>query len=249
VELEEGFSMSVRIALRAAIITAAILFMGCQPPPNRNSNSRIGRLARGNVGTSATGGPAPFNNPNAAQAGTQWGEITSSSDQTFQQELYFFTMPMLASAGPEDQLGYVSSQHGQQTGVAFWGEASVFGSGTPGYASQMSSGQLDGSHARIHIEIYDDKTGQQRSDGSVRPQIVVHIGYDQSGFVSAQGTVQNGQVNMVFTDSMGSVIMQGMLQGQYFTGTMAYTNSQTGGQQRTLGQFTVPACGFFVCGP
>lgn len=222
----------------------AVAAVGCQPKPNRD-RSRIGRTARGPIGQTPNGNPAAFQ---PSTQGTSWGEVTGiAGDRAFQDELFYFTAPMLNGAPQEDQLGYVASTSGQATGVVFWGEASVHGGANPMYGGNLTSGQLDGQRARLHIEIYDDKTGLQRSDGSVRPQIVVHIGADQQGFVSAQGSIQGNQVNLIFTDQMGSVILQGSLMGQYFTGTMLYTNSQTGGQARQLGRFQVPACGFFIC--
>ncbi|NJL25987.1 MAG: hypothetical protein HC902_13020 [Calothrix sp. SM1_5_4] len=209
--------------------------MGCQPNNNRK-NRKIGRTARGQVAY-VNGIPSPLS---SNRAGTKWGEVTGlSGDQAFRDELYYFTAPMMQGASAEDQLGYVSSQSAQRTGVAFWGEASIRGSG--------GMGQLEGSTARLHIEIYDDKYGQKRPDGSTIEQVSIHIGYDQEGFVGAQGTVQNGQANLTFTDSYGSIVLQGQVVGQTFAGTMYYSNDTTSGQMRALGRFSVEACGFFIC--
>lgn len=228
----------------AMILGVALVSAGCQPKTSRTDRNRIGRTARGPVGTGVNGQPTALQPSTGA---TQWGEITGQSDQAFQSELYYFTAPMLANAGAEEQLGYTSSQRGQQTGVVFWGEATMLGSAQQGFGGSMTYGQLDGNNARLHIEIYDDRAGTYRADGSVRPQTVVHIGRDQEGFVSASGQVNGQQVQMTFTDQTGSVVLQGQLLGQYFTGTIAYSNMYSGGQMRTLGQFNVPACGFFKC--
>ncbi|MBX3021267.1 MAG: hypothetical protein KF799_06265 [Bdellovibrionales bacterium] len=223
------------------LLGIAVVATGCQQKTPRD-RTRIGRDGRASsLRVNPNGYPTPFG---SGSYSTQWGEVTNNNQQMFQEELFYFTSPMLNGASPEDSVGYVSAQAGQQTGVVFWGEAAMRGNGAPGMMGQMSSGQLDGSRARLHIEIFDDKTGMTRSDGSVRPQIFVHIGYDQEGFVGAQGSVQGNQVNLVFTDNIGSVIMQGTINQQYFTGQMSYT---VNGQQRPLGNFKVPACGFFVC--
>lgn len=228
----------------AMLLGVALVTAGCQPKTSRADRNRIGRTARGPVGTGANGQPTALQPSSGA---TQWGEILGQNDQTFQNELYYFTAPMLANAGVEEQLGYVAAQRGQQTGVVFWGEAAMLGTTQSAYAGSMSYGQLDGRSARIHIEIYDDRAGQTRADGTVRPQTIVHIGPDQDGFVSANGQVNGQQVQLTFTDQTGSVVMQGQITGQYFSGTIGYSNSYTGGQTRQLGQFNVPACGFFKC--
>lgn len=206
------------------VLALSLTLVACQNGVNREERSRIGRNKRG----------VPANANTSGTVGTQWGSITGSGDSAFQQELYVFTAPMLTNVGPDDQLGYVSSQASGGTGVMFWGAARMLGAGT-------GNGQLDPNSARIHIEIYDDRAASGRSP------VVVHIGPDQEGFLSAQGSMQNGQISLVFTDTSGSVIVQGALQGQYFAGQIGYTNTLTGGQARVLGQFQVPACGFFAC--
>jgi hypothetical protein len=173
---------------------------------------------------------------NSTSLGTQWGEVTGASgDQMFDMELQNFTAPMLSGADANLQLGYVSSLSNQSTGVVFWGNAPMVGGGCG-----SGVGTLDGSRARLHIEIWDD-----RAASGAATQISVHIGYDQSGFVSAQGSGNGGSANLTFTDSVGSVALVGTIQGTWFSGTMSYNNGNSG--WRTLGQFRVPAAGFFTC--
>ena len=219
--------MLTRRLFISLLMISAVFITSCQQR-DTNRRQRIGRSLRGPVAYDQYGNPRPYN----STAGTAlWGEVTGTNQQSFNDELYFFAMPSLANAPAEDQLGFVSAQSGQQTGVALWGQ--VFGI--------SSQGQMDGQNSKIHIEVYDDRYGTQRSDGSTREQLVVHIGADQQGFVRAYGNLQQG---LYFEDSYGSVMLRGSVQGQYFVGDLYYANQNTGGQRR-LGRFTIPAQGFF----
>lgn len=237
--MKSPIKMTIALVLGLTVVTT-----GCQQKGSSRDRTRIGRTARGPTGPSINGVPSALQ-PNSMN--TQWGEVTSTNQAAFQDELYYFTAPMLAGGSEEDLLGSVSAQSGQQTGVVFWGEAPMRGAGIGGNTGTNQSGTLDQTRARLHIEIYDNKTGMTRADNSIRPQIIVHIGYDQEGFVGAQGSVQGNLINLVFKDGMGSVIMRGSLNSQYFTGQMYYTTTETGTQERQLGNFQVPACGFFKC--
>ncbi len=211
------------------LLVSVLAGTGCQPKKGRTQRQRIGRAVRGPVSYDQFGMPRPFQSSSAA---TAWGEVTSDSgDQNFQNELYFFALPSLANMPSEEQLGYVSGQSSQQTGVAFWGEVRGI----------FSQGQVDGARSRLHIEVYDDRYGVTRADGSTREQLVVHIGADQQGFVRAYGNMQQG---ITFEDVYGSVTLRGSIQGQYFVGEIYYANQYSGGSRR-LGRFSVPAQGFF----
>lgn len=224
-----------QISILAFVAFVAIL-TGCQPPPSRKNELRIGRNARGPTGpiNSATGTATRYNSGNTS---TTWGQLTSTmGDQGFDDQLYYFTLPMLNGLDASQQLGYVSASAGQSTFVSFWGEASIYSNGSSG------SGTLDGAHARIHIEIWDNKAVASGAN-----PVVVHIGYDFPGFVSATGSVNGSQATLTFTDGYGSVALQGTLSNQMFSGTMYFSNSATSSQFYPLGNFQVSACGFFVC--
>lgn len=211
------------------ILLSLVAGLGCQEKKSRNNRARIGRTSRGPVAYDQFNMPRPLQSTNGS---TLWGEITADAgEQAFQSEAYYFALPSLYNSSAEEQLGYVSGQSGQQTGIAFWGEVQGL----------FSGGQVNGSRSRIHIEVYDDRYGSARSDGSMREQLVVHIGYDQQGFVRAYGSLQQG---LVFEDSHGAVILRGTIQGQYYAGQIYYSNQYTGGPRR-LGRFAVPAQGFF----
>lgn len=211
------------------IVISTFVLASCQPRDN-NRRQRIGRSLRGPVAYDQFGNPQRYNSSGGAAV---WGEVTNPNQQNFSDMLYFFALPSLSSASADEQLGFVSSQGGQQTGVGIWGQV---------YGIMGGMGQLDGQRSKIHIEVYDDKYGMQREDGTVREQLVVHIGADQQGFVRAYGNLQQG---LVFEDSYGSVALQGNIQGGYFVGDLYFSNQGTNGQNLRLGRFMIPAQGFF----
>lgn len=214
-----------------------IILVGCQQKQNKKQSLRSGRGLRGSTQV----------DKNSAQScgtykveGKSWGEVVAmQNQQIFQQEVQMLTNPVLMTLPLEDQLGMVSGQSGQFTGVRFWGHAMTVAGGQ--YAA------IDPGTAQIRIEIYDDKACQLRSDGTVRPVIPIHIGAGLPGFISAEGSVSGARARLTFVDIYGSIVMDGQISNSYWTGTLSYTTQQTGPQARILGRFTVPYCGFFTC--
>lgn len=219
------------------------LLIGCQPPrSSNNSVNRTGRLARG-IGATPAFAPG---GGQTAQGNRAYGRVTSvAGDQAFQQELYYLTAPAFQGATAGDQLGYVSGQPNQATGVAFFGSASNSGGGINGM--NYGSSNFDRNSMLLQLEIYDDRTGQQASDGSTIQPLIIRISPDQPTFVDAGGSMSGSQVNLYFQDTFGVIYLNGSINGQYFTGNISYADSFTYNQQRTLGTFSVPTCGFFNC--
>ncbi len=242
--------MSPRKLILLVTLLATVL-VACQQKNPKRASLRTGRNLRGDVNS-----PLEPNRPTGAptsQAGAcgsysvpgkQWGEVTNQSgDTVFMQEINFLMSPVLQQLPAEDQLGYVSSQSNQNTGVRFWGNAQ----------SSNSSGQgaIDPRSAEIRIEIFDDRACQTRSDGTQRPMIPIHISASQPDVRRIEGYINGnpnngGSANLYFEDKYGAIILQGTFSGQYYTGTMSYTLTGYSGS-RTLGRFTVPICGFFRC--
>jgi hypothetical protein len=221
----------------------ALVATGCQQKKAHRVSLREGRGLRGGVGQSPTGGGAGGTST-GNQCGTykvpgkSWGGVYSQQgDQAFYNEIYYLMYPVLSQLPDEDQLGYVSSRLNDSTGVRFWGNAE---------AASGNVGALNGSTARIRIEIYDDRACMTKADGSVRSMFPIDIAASQEDFVSATGSITTYGANLTFTDSYGSIIMSGTFSGSDFVGTMSYTVNGFAGM-RKLGQFTVPRCQFFVC--
>ncbi len=221
------------------LILITAVTVACQPPRKKGTpiNRGRGRISSGNLSA-----PGATGNAGTVDSGKLWGEVTSNSgDTAFRQELYYLTLPSLKDLGAEDQLGYVSSQSNQSTGVRFFGNAvTTGGSGT--------TRQFAPDSMKIHVEVYDDLTGQQRSDGSTRAPVVIEISSAHTDtFVSASGTLIGAQVNLYWEDTYGSIQMQGTINGSTFSGTMKYSDNSSGVSGHVLGNFSVPTCGFFQC--
>ena len=228
------------MALRKYISLLLLLavFSGCVPP-KAQSRSKIGRARTADSGSHTAW-------DSTGTKGTEWnktwGEVTSSaSSQSWSQELLNFTSPSLSGLAEDQQLGFVSPQSGQNTGVRFYGNAITTGT-TGGYTRSFDQASM-----LIHVEFYDDKSTNQ----SAAP-VVVEISPDINGFVGAGGTLSGSQVNLYFQDQYGTVRLSGYVNGQTFSGNFGYC---TGDQSycsntnntRLLGQFSVDACGFFQC--
>jgi hypothetical protein len=226
-------SMKKAICLAVAVLVMA----GCQQKKNRKQSLRAGRGLRGS--TMVNTGPTSAAQ-SAAQCGSYsvqgkfWGEITSyQGDQAFLQELQMLTAPVLSQLPADDQLGYVSGQSGQYTGVRFWGNVGVI------------NGMINPSTAEIRIEIFDDRACQLKADGTVRPVIPIHIGAGQPGFAGVEGYVNGGMARITFMDNYGAIILDGQIGNNYYSGNVSYTTATTGGQARILGRFQIPVQGFF----
>lgn len=225
-------------------LLALAYLTGCQPARSqRDSGRSIGRAARG-TGTGRVQAPG---SGEWTTGGKTYGRVTSSAgDQAFNEELFGLTYPALASVPEAQKLGYVSSQDNQSTGVAFFGSASNSGGGINGMTYGSSS--FD-SNSVLQLEIYDDRAVQSaQSGGDIQP-IIIRIARDQPTFVDAGGSISGSQVNLYFQDIYSVIYLDGQINGQYFSGTIAYANGPvtSGNNARTLGTFTIPTCSFFNC--
>lgn len=230
----------------STLVAAAV---GCQQKNPKRTSIRSGRNLRGDANsplepnrvttTTGTNSCGSYKVP-----GKTWGEVTSTAgDQAFMQEIWYLMNPVLSQLPAEDQLGYVSSQSNQATGVRFWGNVQT--------ANSSGQGAIDTRTAAIRIEIFDDRACQTRSDGTQRPMIPIYITASTPGVKRIEGQIvgnpnTGGSASLLFEDTYGAIILQGTFSGQDFTGTMSYTLSGYTGS-RTLGQFRVKICSFFVC--
>jgi hypothetical protein len=243
-------SMSPRKLFTYFILTTLLAAaVACQQKNPKRTSIRSGRNSRGDVNSPLEpSGPKTTSGVNACGSysvpGKVWGDVTSTAgDQAFMQEINYMMSGVFSQLPQEDQLGYVSSQANQSTGVRFWGNVQS--------ANASGQGAIDVKTAEIRIEIFDDRACQTRSDGTQRPMIPIHISANQPGVKKIEGYItgtpnNGGSANLYFEDAYGAIILQGTFSGQYYTGTMSYTLAGYSGS-RTLGRFTVKTCNFFVC--
>ncbi len=213
-----------------------VILAGCEQKKNPKQSIRTGRGLRGStmVNTGAVAANAAACGSYQMQ-GKYWGEVTSyQGDQAFYQAVLALTAPVLSQLPADDQLGYVSGQSGQNTGVRFWGTVVA-----------NSMGQIDPTNSEIRLEIFDDRACMTKADGTIRPVVPIHIGANQPGFAGADGFVSGGNVRINFVDNYGSITLEGQISGAYFSGIISYSTAATGGQSSILGRFQIPAQGFF----
>lgn len=224
-----------------ALMFAIVLVAGCQQKKNKKQSLREGRGQRGSTEMNTGPGSKQQSSMQCGSyyvQGKAWGEVTGhQGEQYFYQQVRTLTNPVLMSLPPEDQLGMVSGQSGQPTGVRFWGHAQILNGG--------GQGQIDPNSAEIRVEIFDDRACQVKPDGSVRPVIPIHIGASQPDFVSTSGYVQGANARITFQDIYGAIILDGQISSGVYSGYMSYTTYETGAQPRILGHFRVPVNGFF----
>jgi hypothetical protein len=226
---------------KVSCLFLALLFLaGCQQEQKKRQDLRVARGLRGstmiNPGQNAASAVAQCGSYSVP--GKVWGEVTSyQGDQAFLQEVQILTSPVLSTLPADDQLGFVSGQSGQRTGVRFWGNATVM--------NAYGNGAIDPNSAEIRMEIFDSQACQLKADGTIRPVIPIHIGAGQPGFAGFEGYVNGGMARLTFSDNYGVLILDGQISGSFYTGLVQYTTAGTGGQARILGRFQIPVQGFF----
>ncbi len=236
--MSPNMKLNMKSNMKKAFCLALTVFVlvGCQQKKNKKQSLRQGRGLRGStmVNNGANSASASALQCGSYNPGKAWGEITSyQGDQQFYQEVQLLTNPVLRTLPFDDQLGMVSGQSGQYTGVRFWGSV------------RIANGMVDPNASEIRLEIYDDRACQPKADGTIRSVVPVHIGANQPGFLGVEGYVA-GQAKLTFLDNYGAIILDGQIINGYYSGTVSYTTTDTGGQARILGRFQIPAQGFFT---
>lgn len=233
--------MQVMKNLVGSIVLGSLVFglAACAKKDKRQRIS-VGRDARGpsevnqRGATDQNGQPIKFDPVN----GTSWGEITGSPQNLFEEAVRYLVS---ASIDPKE-LGSVSGQSGQNTGVRFWGVVETESSFTQGPSRQA----IRLNTAELRITIWDSFAGQTDSAGNVIPEYPIHF------HGAAEGYVDGTRAVLTFSDSLGKIILDGTISKDYFQGAIRFDNVQywdgrTPGAEGTIGSFKVPTCGFFKC--
>lgn len=215
--------------------------IGCQPKNNQKTRVTA-RAVRG--GVTPTQAVAPTTSTTTPEAsGKQWGQVVQFSNQS-QQQFQAGVAGLISNLAEPDgtqalALGTVSGRSGDTTGVRFWGSV-----------ARGANGQItDGA---LRISIVDNYVGQTNSAGEAITEIPIYIASGVEGFAGVSGQMNGNSARVTFSDSYGSITLDGQVSGQWFVGNMYYANSflwngQRPGAQGTLGYFAVPVCGFFAC--
>lgn len=109
-----------------------------------------------------------------------------------------------------------------------------------GYVEVDTNGQLITGASMIEITIKDSFVGQKLADGNVIKPIIIRV-------PARSGTALNGQTQLRFEDSYGSISLSGTFNNQTkkVTGTLSFQNSN--GHSGSNLQFEIETCGFFRC--
>lgn len=118
-------------------------------------------------------------------------------------------------------LGYISGDSGQFTGARFFGTINY----NPNNSNSNSNINTDGS---LEIWVYGQSTVWQSNPLSLYG-----------------GTASGNYVQLAFQDSEGWIILDGYFSGNYYQGNIWFGPGDN--QMVQLGNFAVPACGFFSC--
>lgn len=191
----------------------------------------------GPQGVPQPGQPNTFN-PGNTQTGQNrlWGAIFAGSllsMEDFDYNLHDFVANIMS---PTD-LGYVSGNYTDSTGVRFWGYVEP-SSGVLN-PNGMSNVTINSTRAELRIVIWDSYAGQVDSSGELITEVPVHI---RGG---ASGSITGNYATIRFTDKLGFIELSGYFDTNYFHGTVWFDN--TNGYANYMGEFAVATCAFFRC--
>ncbi|MFN3454003.1 MAG: hypothetical protein ACK41T_03520 [Pseudobdellovibrio sp.] len=199
------------------------LFSACS---NQNSGSR-GAVVRA---ASSSGGFTLGQVTNTTCTNTSnlgYGAVydQTSTAYNFENRVKAF---LSATVNPSE-VGYVSSLPNDTTGVRFEGSIKM-----------SSSGVVDLAQTQMAIKIYDSYASTGQHD-----PVVISFSKATSG----EFDLQTGKGSLVFKDQYGDVRFEGVLNSDYFSGTVNFSNYThiTGATAASgvLGQFYVARCGIF----
>lgn len=217
----------LRTVLGAGLILLMLGTLGCKKSSNDNSQQVTARGAR----ATAVPPPAQTVNPTTGQVSTTataYVVTDGANAQAFQTAL-----KSLVSGQMDPQyLGYVSPTDGVMLRA---------------YVEVDAQGRVVPQNSRISVEIRDEFTNQTDSAGNRIPPVTMTL-------PASSGYAYNGQVQLVFQDSVGRIEIYGQFQnggimnGQlWFANTRNWEGSAVSTQLTALGNFQIQTCGFFRC--
>lgn len=181
---------------------------------------------------------------------TTWGQMHkgNATQAQFYEGLEGLVSANINSYGDPSELGYVSGDVDQNTGVWFWGDVRT----TSGYFNPQGnqSAQIETSSAELRIVVWDAYAGKTDAAGNVIPEYPIHIRGASRGYISGKN------VTLRFEDDYGYIELVGTYDSNYYSGTVSYQNKVfwdggirqgVRGAKGVLGYFYVETCGFFRC--
>ncbi len=249
------------------LTTVVSVTLGCQKKSSKSEGIKSSRCARGGCGVrmgNAQGsvpqvGSQVFQGTNnsgrtgtySAVDGIYWGQVHKGqySQSQFDEGVRGFVSANINPWGDTAELGYVSGDVNQDTGVFFWGDVALV-QGVFNPMGGAASGQIHLASAQLRIVVWDAFAGLVDASGQTVPEYHVQISGASSGFVSGN------TATIRFEDQFGWVELKGQFDQQYFQGYVHYKNKQFwdgqshqgfSGSEGILGSFFVPTCGFFRC--
>lgn len=231
--------------LKVMFITLLAIPLVACPQKEKKRGSIAARQARGQAELGRTPGNPGVpgvntNDPNRAyspQGGRLWGAVYHGN-QLDNQTFNYWTHEFVAATMPREELGTVSGELNQSTGIRFWGYAEPNGAFNPSNTNQRLS--ISPSNAELRVVIWDSYAGQVDSTGELITEYPVHIRGQ------ASGEIVGNKAWVRYQDSYGWVELNGSFDTQYFSGWMMFDNAN-GGSAGPLGFFFVPTCSFFRC--
>jgi hypothetical protein len=216
------------------LVICALGFTACAKKGNKTPILSGARNDRTN------GDDNQASNYNTPSSNTTWGDVISDNYDSATFEAQF--KALMGATIPAEYIGTISGQEGDSTGVRFWGVVTLqSGRLNPNGGSY---GNLSTS-SKLRIVIWDSFAGQTDSSGKTIPEYPIFMPK------LASGSINGKSADLTFSDSYGSIRLNGTFDSSTFEGTMSFTNSRqadgSAGASGTLGHFRVDTCGFFQC--
>lgn len=202
---------------------------GCKKS-NDNSQQIAGRSARGSMMGAVPYGQTQVNPQTGQVYQTQTAYVTTqaSYSDSFQAQV----QALVSGQMDPQYLGRVSPTDGVMIRA---------------YVEVDQQGRVIPQNSKISIEIRDEYTNQRDSSGNVIGPVTMTV-------PAYQGYAYNGQLQLVFQDSVGQVAVVGAYQNGgilnaqfYFANSRRFDGTSVNMQMTALGNFQMQTCGFFRC--
>lgn len=234
------------------MVLAVMMGLTACGKPKKSERINSGRCSRGGCANGNNdGGKADTESTEPSSGETLWGQIHkgNATQEQFYDGVEGLVSASINSFDDPSELGYVSGDMNDSTGIWFWGDVNTKG-GAKFNANSPQNIQLNLADAELRIVVWDEYAGKADKNGNVIPEYPIHI----RG--ATRGSVNGNTVVIRFEDDYGYVELVGTYDKDTFSGTVDFKNTTFwdgelhGGYKGAAGRvgyFTVPTCGFFHC--